>query len=99
MRKLFAVLALGVLVAAPSFADENDGKWGVKELKEAQDASLAAFKADKGEDALKSVVGFGIEANLQGVAGNATIIYKTDGVKKSVKYFCHVHEGEGIDCH
>ena len=94
------VVITGLLAVSGLAFAEGDAQWGVKELKVAADSALEKFKTDSGEDLFASVVGFGIDKNIQGTAGKFKLTYKdAEGVKQTVSYFCHNHGPDEIDCH
>ena len=96
MKTWIGAVAIALVCATSAMAAE---KWTVKELKVAQDVALETFKKDLGDKMYEQISGYAIEKNIQGTAGKAAITYVKGEEKVTVKYFCHYHEEDEIDCH
>ena len=96
--KLLAPLAVFASVALASRPDV----WDFKKLDEVlHKLVLEKYYVElTGDTDLAKVYGYSIERTTSGKAARAAVKYiDAEGVKKTQSYFCHVHEGEEIDCH
>ncbi len=98
MKRIMSLVVVAFAISS-GVTYAADGPWGVRELKIAQDTALETFKEKMGDAFYNAIAGFSIDRNATGTSGRAKVIYQDGTEKKTVSYFCHVHEGTDIDCH
>lgn len=103
-KKAWIVGGLAALISVGATA--ADVKWDYKQLKNVEAVALEVLIKSQGAvtdeeiAAAKDLVeSYTVKKGIQGDSVQATVIYKKNGVKKTISKMCHEHDPGEIDCH